>query len=110
MNQLPAIKESKAVASGHVSAGVVPSIVAEAGEHASRRFLEFFAATIRNKNTRQAYYLAVTRFFASGERDGAARGRRRRLPSSSGKSPANASATRSPPPRMQRWAKLIHSQ
>jgi integrase/recombinase XerD len=28
------------------------------------RFLEFFAATIRNKNTRQAYYHAVTRFFA----------------------------------------------
>jgi site-specific recombinase XerD len=31
---------------------------------AVRRFLEFFAATIRNKNTRQAYYLAVTKFFA----------------------------------------------
>jgi site-specific recombinase XerD len=28
------------------------------------RFLEFFAATIRNKNTRHAYYHAVTRFFA----------------------------------------------
>jgi len=25
--------------------------------------LEFFAATIRNKNTRQAYYHAVVRFF-----------------------------------------------
>jgi integrase/recombinase XerD len=29
----------------------------------SRRFLEFFAATIRNKNTRLAYYRAVVRFF-----------------------------------------------
>jgi hypothetical protein len=29
-----------------------------------RRFLEFFAATIRNKNTRQAYFRAVTDFFA----------------------------------------------
>jgi hypothetical protein len=31
---------------------------------AGRRFLEFFAATIRNKNTRMAYYRAVTDFFA----------------------------------------------
>ena len=27
----------------------VPAIVADAGDHAARRFLEFFAATIRNK-------------------------------------------------------------
>jgi site-specific recombinase XerD len=43
---------------------VVPAIVADAGEHATRRFLEFFAATIRNKNTRTAYLRAVGRFFA----------------------------------------------
>ena len=43
---------------------VVPAIVADAGEHAARRFLEFFAATIRNKNTRMAYLHAVGRFFA----------------------------------------------
>jgi len=43
---------------------VVPALIAGAGEQASRRFLEFFAATIRNKNTRAAYYHAVTRFFA----------------------------------------------
>ena len=35
---------------------VVPAIVADAGDQAARRFLEFFAATIRNKNTRMAYY------------------------------------------------------
>jgi len=29
-----------------------------------RRFLEFFAATIRNKNTRMAYYRAACHFFA----------------------------------------------
>ena len=40
------------------AAGVVPAIIAAAGEHAARRFLEFFAATIRNKNTRMAYYHA----------------------------------------------------
>jgi site-specific recombinase XerD len=43
---------------------VVPAMIADAGERASRRFLEFFAATIRNKNTRTAYLHAVSRFFA----------------------------------------------
>ena len=43
---------------------VVPAIVADAGDRAARRFLEFFAATIRNKNTRMAYLHAVGRFFA----------------------------------------------
>ena len=43
---------------------VVPAIVADAGEAAAKRFLEFFAATIRNRNTRTAYLHAVSRFFA----------------------------------------------
>jgi site-specific recombinase XerD len=43
---------------------VVPRVIAEAGDQAARRFLEFFAATIRNKNTRQPYYHATVRFFA----------------------------------------------
>jgi integrase/recombinase XerD len=42
---------------------VVPLIVADAGEHAARRFLEFFAATISNENTRTAYLHAAVRFF-----------------------------------------------
>jgi hypothetical protein len=33
----------------------MPALVADVGGQVSRRFLEFFAATIRNKNTRQAY-------------------------------------------------------
>jgi site-specific recombinase XerD len=41
----------------------VPAIVATAGRQASRRFLEFFAATIRNPNTREAYARAVRSFF-----------------------------------------------
>jgi hypothetical protein len=41
-----------------------PAAIAGAGNTAVRRFLEFFAATIRNKNTRMAYYRAVTDFFA----------------------------------------------
>ena len=43
---------------------VVPRVIADAGDQAARRFLEFFAATIRNKNTRMAYYRAVWNFFA----------------------------------------------
>jgi len=42
----------------------VPRVIADAGDQAARRFLEFFAATIRNKNTRLAYYHATVRFFA----------------------------------------------
>jgi site-specific recombinase XerD len=49
---------------------VVPALVADAGEDATRRFLEFFAATIRNKNTRVAYYNDVRQFFAWCERRG----------------------------------------
>ena len=43
---------------------VVPRVIADAGDAAARRFLEFFAATIRNKNTRMAYYRAACQFFA----------------------------------------------
>jgi site-specific recombinase XerD len=58
-----AIGDSNAV--GSAARGlVVPTIIGDAGEHAARRFLEFFAATIRNRNTRMAYYRAATRFLA----------------------------------------------
>src|SRR5277367_2796913 len=43
---------------------VVPAIVAAGGDKAMRRFLEFFAVTIDNKNTRDAYLHACRRFFA----------------------------------------------
>jgi hypothetical protein len=43
---------------------VVPAIVAAAGDHAMRRFLDFFAVTIDNPNTRAAYFHACRRFFA----------------------------------------------
>jgi site-specific recombinase XerD len=46
------------------STSVVPPIVADAGDAAANRFLEFFAVTIRNKNTRTAYLHAASRFFA----------------------------------------------
>lgn len=41
---------------------VLPAQIAAAGEHASRRFLEFFTANIRNPNTRAAYFRAVAQF------------------------------------------------
>jgi len=40
----------------------VPAIITAAGDKASEHFLEFFAATIRNKNTRAAYVQAVAQF------------------------------------------------
>src|SRR4051812_33879709 len=41
----------------------LPRVIAEAGGHAARHFIEFFTATIRNRNTRLAYARAVTQFF-----------------------------------------------
>lgn len=41
----------------------LPAIVADAGERAGRRFIEFFTANIRNRNTRLAYARAVAQFF-----------------------------------------------
>src|SRR6516225_11791434 len=40
----------------------LPALVAAAGERASMRFLEFFAANIRNPHTRRAYYRAADEF------------------------------------------------
>jgi site-specific recombinase XerD len=42
----------------------LPAIIADAGERAGRRFVEFFTANIRNPNTRAAYARAVGDFFA----------------------------------------------
>jgi site-specific recombinase XerD len=41
----------------------LPAIIRARGERASHRFIEFFTATIRNRNTRAAYARAVKRFF-----------------------------------------------
>ena len=42
----------------------VPALVAAAGERAGIRFLEFFAANIRNPHTRRAYRRAAEEFLA----------------------------------------------
>jgi site-specific recombinase XerD len=52
---------------------VVPAMVADLGERAALRFIDFFTANIRNPNTRAAYAVAVRGFFrwleARGVRD-----------------------------------------
>lgn len=50
----------------------LPVVIANAGEHASRRFIEFFTANIRNKNTRMAYMRALGPFLNWCERRGLA--------------------------------------
>jgi len=47
-----------------ITASRVPELVAAAGERAGTRFLEFFAANIRNPHTRRAYARAADEFLA----------------------------------------------
>jgi site-specific recombinase XerD len=63
---LPAVVDTAApVTTPKLQSSVaVPMMIASAGDHAARRFLEFFAAQIRNKNTRMAYYRGACHFFA----------------------------------------------
>lgn len=56
------------------SAAIVPAIVAAEGDRASERFFTFFTDTIRNKNTRAAYYRNACRFLAWAEARGLALG------------------------------------
>jgi integrase len=42
----------------------LPALIAAAGSRAQERFIEFFTANIRNRNTRRAYAQAVSEFLA----------------------------------------------
>jgi site-specific recombinase XerD len=42
----------------------VPAVISRAGDRATWRFIEFFLANIRNRNTRAAYAQAVGQFFS----------------------------------------------
>jgi integrase/recombinase XerD len=44
-------------------AGAIPAVIAGEGPEAAERFFIFFTDTIRNKNTRAAYYRNARRFF-----------------------------------------------
>jgi hypothetical protein len=43
----------------------LPTIIRARGERTIRSFIEFFTATIRNRNTRMVYARAVKQFFDS---------------------------------------------
>lgn len=60
-----------ALRASETTAGL-PRLVAAAGKHAELRFLEFFAASIRNAHTRRAYGGAVGEFLAWCEGRGVA--------------------------------------
>jgi hypothetical protein len=46
------------------SSALLPALVAASGDRAGIRFLEFFAAQIRNPHTRRAYARVVADFLA----------------------------------------------
>ena len=56
--------ETSVPAVGAPTAQMVPVLIAEAGEEASWRYIEFFTANIRNPNTRRAYARACAQFLA----------------------------------------------
>jgi len=62
--QPPALIPQAGLTTRSESAPVVPALIAAAGDQAVRRFLEFFAVTIRNGNTRRAYGRACGEFLA----------------------------------------------
>jgi integrase/recombinase XerD len=43
---------------------LLPAVIADAGDRAAKRFVEFFTAAIRNKHTRKAYARVTGDFFA----------------------------------------------
>jgi len=46
----------------------LPAVIVRAGKEAAKRFLEFFAGSIRNLHTRRAYLRAAVLFFDWCER------------------------------------------
>ena len=59
MNEPPEIPPRQLVRAGFER---LPAAIVRAGEQAAWRFIEFFTANIRNRNTRAAYGRAVGRF------------------------------------------------
>jgi site-specific recombinase XerD len=68
--QLPATIQSTELSVDVRSSHVVPALVADLGDQASWRYVEFFTANIRNKNTRRAYARACYQFFIWCEQRG----------------------------------------
>ena len=68
-DQLPAIIQPGALTSPS-DTYIVPALIADAGDAAGWRYVEFFTANIRNPHTRRAYARACGRFFAWSEQRG----------------------------------------
>ena len=64
MTQLPARIKGGEIAASPGATQVVPALIADAGEQAGWRYVEFFTANIRNPHTRRAYARACSRFLA----------------------------------------------
>ena len=62
-NDLATGFSSRHVGDSITSKFAVPALVEAAGQNTKRKFVEFFAAQIRNPGTREAYLRAVKRFF-----------------------------------------------
>jgi site-specific recombinase XerD len=62
-DQLPAVLQPGALSS-RSNTYIVPALIADAGDAAGWRYVEFFTANIRNPHTRRAYARACGRFFA----------------------------------------------
>ena len=68
--QLPAVVRRVAITTAPDRSQLVPALIADAGEQAGWRYVEFFAANIRNAHTRRAYARACQQFFAWCEHRG----------------------------------------
>jgi site-specific recombinase XerD len=63
-NQLPATIQQAEITANQRALNIVPALIADLGDEAAWRYVEFFTANIRNPNTRRAYARACNRFFA----------------------------------------------
>src|ERR1051325_7248265 len=74
-DQLPAVLPPAAppseVAAFHA---MIPTLIADAGDQASWRYIDFFTSNIRNPNTRRAYARACGAFLAWADERGRALG------------------------------------
>ena len=65
LDHLPAILPPTATAlASPLDSGLIPTLIADAGDSASWRYIDFFTANIRNPNTRRAYARACQTFFS----------------------------------------------
>jgi site-specific recombinase XerD len=62
-DQLPATITTAQITSDPRALNVVPALIADLGDEAAWRYVEFFTANIRNPHTRRAYARACNRFF-----------------------------------------------